>query len=856
MELQKKLSEKSFRVDQAGAEAEALITLNAISFLPLVARLTSHPVMITDSDGLTIWVNDAFTNLCGWKLEEIAGFRPMEFLHGPQTDLGVIAEVEQNVALRQPFQCELLNYRRDGTTFWIALDAQPILESDGTFKGYLSVQNDVSARKKFEADLLAEHQLLEAVGKCLTTYITSENPRVAFDSLLKHLLRLTGSEYGFIGEVHFDESNLPWLQTYAMSNIAWDKATRDLYEQYNSQGFEFRNLNTLFGVALTTAEPVIANDAPNDPRSGGLPEGHPALRRFLGLPILRDNRLLGLIGLANRSEHYSSDVVNFLEPLVVAIGQLIDACRRDAQRRQAEASLRETEEWLEETGRVAEIGAWQLDLRTKVLRWSAQTFRMHEVPPGYVPDVEKAVSFYAPEARRIIDEAVRRGISDGTPWDLELPFVTATGRHRWVQAVGHAAYEDGKIVRVYGTFKDITERRLAEEERHRLQSQFMQSQKMESVGRLAGGIAHDFNNMLAVILGHAEMLSLDETLLPKQKTHIKAIQSAGQRSADLTQQLLAFARRQNAAPQKIDVNRTITRLLDLLRRSMGENIDLQWVPGPDIWAISIDPVQLNQILANLCMNARDAIADTGRILLTTENETLTSPGQFRSSPLDPGEYVVLTISDTGSGMMESTLKYLFEPFNSTKPVGPGPGPGLGLATVYGIVRQNGGSIDVESDPEIGTTFRIYLPRVAESGRESSSSTDLSNLKKSAGVLLVEDEPALLKVGKLSLKQLGYRAYSATNAREALQMVQAHGQRIHVIITDIVLPGCNGWDLARQIHEMREGIRFVFMSGYGDSALPAGMALQHPFTVLSKPFNLQQLADAIHEAVALSSQAEV
>jgi DNA-binding NtrC family response regulator len=176
--------------------------------------------------------------------------------------------------------------------------------------------------------------------------------------------------------------------------------------------------------------------------------------------------------------------------------------------------------------------------------------------------------------------------------------------------------------------------------------------------------------------------------------------------------------------------------------------------------------------------------------------------------------------------------------------------------VYGIVRQNGGSIDVESDPSIGTTFRIYLPRVVENERESITGADLSSSKKSAGVLLVEDEPALLKVGKLALKKLGYRAYSATNPREALQVVQAHGHRIHVIITDIVLPSCNGWDLARQIHGMQENIRFVFMSGYGDDALPTGMASQHPFAVLSKPFDLQQLAEAIHAAVALPPRTEV
>jgi signal transduction histidine kinase len=288
---------------------------------------------------------------------------------------------------------------------------------------------------------------------------------------------------------------------------------------------------------------VISNSPSTDERRGGIPDGHPPLNQFLALPILRDKALVGLIGVANCPEGYSEADVTFLQPLVTAIGQLIDAHRRDIQRRETERSLRQTEEWLEETGRVAEVGAWQVDLdHDDSAMVSTDAHRMHEVPADYVPTIEAAINFYAPEARHLIRDAVTKAIQAGTAWDLELPFITAKGRHRWIRAIGHAARKEGRVVRLFGSFKDITERRMNHGgTRARLQDQVTRSQRMDSVGRLAGGIAHDFNNMLAVILGHSEMMLLDETLPSKYKVHLKAIQTAGHRSAAMTQQLLTFA---------------------------------------------------------------------------------------------------------------------------------------------------------------------------------------------------------------------------------------------------------------------------------------------------------------------------
>jgi PAS domain S-box-containing protein len=835
----------------AGAESAAF---NAVSFLPFVASLTTHPVMISDIDGGTVWVNEAFTRVSGWPLNEIVGLKPPDFLHGPKTDPVVVRLIYENVTAGKGFQCEILNYKRDGSIFWISLDAQPITDQSGKLIGYLSVQSDISDRKRFEAALLREHWLLETVSVCLSKYISTDNPRTAFEDLLVRLLALTSSEYGFIGEVCNDASGAPWMRTLALSDISWNEETHQLYKENAARGFEFRNLKTLFGEALVTARPVISNSPATDERSGGIPAGHPPLNQFLALPILRDKSLVGLIGIANCADGYSEADVTFLQPLVTAIGQLIDAHRRDVQRRETERSLRQTEEWLEETGRVAEVGAWQIDLSTMTLRWSAQTHRMHEVPSDYVPTVDAAINFYAPEARDSIRNAVTKAMQDGTPWDLELPFVTAKGRHRWMRAMGHAVWEDGRVVRLFGSFKDITERRLIAEERERLQEQVTRSQRMDSVGRLAGGIAHDFNNMLAVILGHSEMLLLDETLPSKYRVHLKAIQTAGHRSAAMTQQLLTFARRQNASPQKVNINKAVERMLDLLRKSMGEKIEIEWMQGEGAWTVNIDPVQLDQILANLCINSRDAISDHGRIMLSTRNETLRTTRKFRTHEVRPGKYVVLTVSDTGCGISEATLTHLFEPYNTTKRAGDGPGPGLGLATVYGIVNQNGGSIDVESSPEIGTTFRIYLPRHGGSEKENTAQTDTAAVPKGGTVLFVENEPAMLRIGKLSLRQLGYKVLVATTIEEAVQKVRAQGSSIDVVLTDVVLGGGNGWTLAQEIQEIHPAMRFVFMSGLGEHIAIGQATSSHPFKVLTKPFDLQRLSNAVREAVSMDHRA--
>ena len=341
---------------------------------------------------------------------------------------------------------------------------------------------------------------------------------------------------------------------------------------------------------------------------------------------------------------------------------------------------------------------------------------------------------------------------------------------------------------------EIVERKRAEEEKDALQRQLQQAQKMESVGRLAGGVAHDFNNMLSAILGHAELAMMQYSPSEPLQDDLKAIKRAAQRSADLVRQLLAFARKQTVAPIILDFNATVSGMLKMLRRLIGEDIDLVWMPAAGLWPVKIDPSQIDQLLANLCVNARDAIAGVGKITIETENTAFDEAYCAVHPGFTCGEYVMLAMSDDGCGMNKEVLDHLFEPFFTTKEVGKG--TGLGLATVYGIVKQNEGFINVYSEPDKGTTFKIYLPRFVG---EAVVPTAISKAETPKGhgemVLLVEDEAVILNVGRTMLERLGYTVLTASTPGEALRQTEAHAAEIRLLITDVIMPEMNGRELA-------------------------------------------------------------
>ena len=424
------------------------------------------------------------------------------------------------------------------------------------------------------------------------------------------------------------------------------------------------------------------------------------------------------------------------------------------------------------------------------------------------------------------------------------------GEYRWLLDKGCPRYNSqGTFVGYIGHCLDVTELKLAEAEREKLQVQLIQAQKMESVGRLAGGVAHDFNNMLGVILGYSEMtLDIVDENNPIHQP-LNGIHQAALRSADLTRQLLTFARKQTIAPKVLDLNNTIEGMLAMLRRLIGENIDLAWLPGNNLGQSKLDPSQIDQILANLCVNARDAIADTGKIVI--ETSSIKVDNGFHTAGYEeckPGKYILLSITDNGCGMNSEETSHIFEPFYTTK--ANNEGTGLGLATVYGIVRQNNGFINVYSEPGCGTTFKIYLPEYLpapdHSGREEAVQKVIPG---SETILLVEDEAMILQMTTRMLELLGYQVLPASSPNEALTLVGEYPDEIQLLLTDVVMPGMNGRNLAAKLVSFHPGLKKLFMSGYTADVISHHGVLEEGVHFIQKPFSYKDLAVKLREVLS-------
>jgi two-component system, cell cycle sensor histidine kinase and response regulator CckA len=394
----------------------------------------------------------------------------------------------------------------------------------------------------------------------------------------------------------------------------------------------------------------------------------------------------------------------------------------------------------------------------------------------------------------------------------------------------------GNLMGISGVGRDLTERK-------KFETQLIQSQKMEAIGTLAGGVAHDFNNMLCVIIGHANLALMGVD--PTQSIHVnlEEIRKAAARSADLTRQLLAFARKQTIVPKVLNLNETITGMFNMLKRLIGEAVELKWQPENDLWPVKVDPSQIDQILANLCVNARDSIADVGTITLQMSNIVVDEDYCAQNLGFVTGEYVRLTVLDNGCGMDKNTLTHIFEPFFTTKAVGEG--TGLGLATVYGAVKQNGGFINVYSEPGLGTKFTIYLPRYVGNIAQTRQETAEEQAQRGQEtILLVEDEPSILNVTTMLLARQGYTVIAANTPGEALNLAREHVGEISLVITDVVMPEMNGRDMAKKLLFLHPDLKFLFMSGYTVDVIAHHCVLDEGVHFIQKPFTMTDLATKV------------
>ena len=816
-------------------------------------------VIATDKSGCVVFMNPVAEALTGWTQPEAIGLS----LHEVFTIVNEKSRqpVENPVAkvLQKGVVVGLANHTllisSDGTEYPIADSAAPIRNDKGELRGVVLVFRDQTKERAAWRAIERRQQLLAAISRGQARFIADNDPAGVFDGILSDLLALADSEYGFIGEVIYSPEGQPYLKCHALTNIAWNKETQKNYDQNAPNGLEFRNLETLFGASLITGEPVIAKDPLNDPLRGGLPEGHPPVKSFLGIPIHLGGKMLAMAGMANRPGGYDQELIDFLKPFLVSIAQLVEAFRHRAEHDRAKEKIKESETRYRTIIDNTNEGIILQDASGSIVTWNKAAERVFGIN-------EEDVLRHTPIGREW--HTIREdgspfpgsahpsmvSLSTGVPCkDVVMGVKNTSGGVTWISINANPLFAEN-VSRPCGvviTFSDITELKRSEKDREKLQEQLVQAQKMESVGRLAGGVAHDFNNMLGIIIGHAEM-AMDQ-VKPDQPLFagLAEIRKAADRSADLTRQLLAFARKQTVAPRVLDLNETVEGMLRMLRRLIGEQINLSWLPGNGLWPVNVDPSQIDQILANLCVNARDAISDVGKVTIETENVTIDDAYCADHAECFPGDYVRLAVSDNGCGMDKEILASIFEPFFTTK--GVGQGTGLGLSTVYGAVRQNNGFVNAYSEPGQGTTFKIYLPRHVGKAAQLEKEGIADPAKGgNETILLVEDEPAILDMIQIMLEMQGYTVLPAGTPGKAIRLAGEHAGQIHLLMTDVVMPEMNGRDLARKLLSLYPDLKRLFMSGYTADVIAHHGVLDPGVNFIQKPFTMKNLAASVRETI--------
>jgi PAS domain S-box-containing protein len=695
-----------------------------------------------------------------------------------------------------PYTLELQTIRKDGSNGWMWVRGEVDVDSTGKTVGLWGAAQDITERKRAEEELARATALLQAaIDQTPAGMLIADAPDVRIRIANPAALGIRGQSAEPLTGIPVELHPRHWF-------TFWPDGTPVAPEELPLsrailKGEIVKNEEVIIRRSDGELRHVLANAAPVRNAQGDIVAG----------------------------------VVVFLD--------VTELKRAEEALRESEAKFRSIAEQLPEMIALTdEAGAITYASPASVTLFGVSSAEMTGqhfpafVDEALIPAAAAIFQNVVQNGRKLVNFEFRMKRGDGSTFDGEL------SGERYESASGR-----GSMV----TIRDITERKRAEAEKEKLQAQLTQAQKMESVGRLAGGVAHDFNNMLGAILGNTSLALQDLPPESLARECLQEIADCARRSADLTRQLLAFARQQTIAPQVLDLNDTVAGMLKMLRRLIGEDIDLAWLPGKDLGPVKVDPSQIDQILANLCVNARDAIKGVGKITIETGNVVLDEAYVAGHVEARVGEYVRLAVSDNGCGMSPEVRAHLFEPFFTTK--GLGQGTGLGLATVYGIVKQNNGFIGVYSEPGQGTTFQIHLPRhaaptVSPAGPEAAPAPGRGH----ETILLVEDEPALLRISRRVLENLGYRVLAARGPGEAIQLAREHAGTIHLLMTDVVMPEMNGRDLAKNLLSQYPHLKRLFMSGYTADVIAHHGVLDPGIHFLQKPFTVEALADKVREAL--------
>lgn len=800
----------------------------------LAAILTSvgDAVIVTDEWGRVAFMNPVAQALTGWTQEDAGG-----------QDLGAVFAIV-NEATRHPVESPaakvlregiivgLANHTlliaRDGTEHPIDDSGAPIRDATGNLHGVVLVFRDISTRKSMEATLQNRAEALRGLTEAAQRITAEWDLAQILRYIVETAVRLTGAKYGALGI--FDEKG-ERLTDFITVGID-EETQRAIGALPTGRG--------LLGLLGHKEEVLRLKDLGQHQASMGFPPGHPPMRTFLGVSIRAHGRLFGRLYLTEKkgAGEFTEVDTEVISALAAEAGIAIENAHHLVTARAAEAKHRLL---LESTGE----GIFGLD------QDGLCSFinKAGTVMLGYMPEevlgknMHELIHHTRPDGLRysIADCPIYRTLvtGQGSRLDHEVLW-RRDGTRFWANYSASPILTSGQVAGAVVVFTDISERKHLEE-------QLRQAQKVEAVGRLAGGIAHDFNNLLMVMSGYsAALLRKLEPDNPLRRYPLE-VKKAGERAAALTQQLLAFSRRQVLEPKVLDLNDTVTSLSEMLTRLIGEHIELVSLLDIGLGRVKADPGQIEQVIMNLVINGRDAMPKGGTLTIKTTNVEIDEALAPLLSDVQPGSYVMLTVSDTGHGMDEETQSHIFEPFFTTKDLGKG--TGLGLASVYGIVKQSGGSISVQSEPGRGTTFTIYLPRVAESTPILQKSEPAREPGRgSETILLVEDEEAVRTLIRESLEEAGYRVLEASHGTEALMLSAQHAGPIHLLLTDVVMPHVSGRELADLLVYARPGTKVLYMTGYTDDIVLQQGRLEPGMSVIHKPVPPEALLRKVREVL--------
>ncbi|MBN4096077.1 PAS domain-containing protein [Methylobacterium sp. OT2] len=775
-------------------------------------RATRMPMLITDphqSDNPIIFVNAAFSKLTGYDHDEIIG-RNCRFLQGPETDRGDLAKIREAVANREPIEIDLLNYTKTGQTFWNRLLISPVFDRDGDLTYFFASQFDVTLEREHLRQLT---EMLKKRERTLDALVRSSSEirfRVSAD--WNTMLQLAD------GDLLADtaQSDPQWKDAYlprsahAPVEAEIARAVRTL----STFSLEHQVIRADGSVGWIACRAVPLLD-----EHGALLEWYGAasditLRKHAEIASRDLNVLLGM-QMADRTAElrlYGDIVQSSAAPI----------CAFDRDCRLIAFNTAHSDEFFRIFGYRVQIG---------------------DVFPDLFPPDQSAI-MRGFMTRALTGECYTVTEEFGDP-DLAKPY--------WEVSYSPLRDADGRVIGAFHYAKDITERLRTQAELATTQEALRQAQKMEAVGQLTGGLAHDFNNLLAGISGSLELMQtrMQQGRFTDVERYMAVAQGAAKRAASLTHRLLAFSRRQTLDPKPINVDRLAADMQDMIQRTVGPSITLEVVGATGIWPALVDPSQLENALLNLCINARDAMPDGGRITVETAN-TRMDEWAARQHDVPEGQYVALCVSDTGTGMPPEVIDRVFEPFYTTKPIGQG--TGLGLSMIYGFAQQSGGQVRIYSEVGHGTTVRIYLPRhygeVPEDA-ERDPGVALPRSEQGETVLVVDDEPSVRMLVTDILDELGYTAIEAGDSAAGLKVLQSD-VRIDLLVTDVGLPGgMNGRQMAEAARLTRPDLKVLFITGYAENALLGKTKLERGMAVMTKPFAIDAMATRIRAMIEAS-----